>query len=243
MTETDTIREPDTRLSIRRAADRGPGGASWLDSRHTFSFGSYHDSNWMGFRNLRVINDDTVAPGAGFPTHGHRDMEILTWPLEGAIEHKDSTGAGSVIRPGMMQAMSAGSGVTHSEFNHHTDRELRFLQIWILPFVTGTTPTYAEVDFSDRLADGWTLVASSDGERGSLKIKSEDRVFAARPANGITIDFQSAAGRGVWLHVARGRALVNGHELTAGDAIYSDDVDRLEATGVEAAELLLFDLV
>jgi redox-sensitive bicupin YhaK (pirin superfamily) len=234
--------EPDARLRVRRAGERGQGGAAWLDARHSFSFADYYDPQWMGFRSLRVINEDRVAAGAGFPTHGHANMEILTWPLAGELEHKDSTGAGSVLRPGMMQYMSAGRGVLHSEFNPNSERELHLLQIWIEPNVKNGAPRYAERDFSGEFDGSWKMVAAPGGADGALPIQQDARVFVVQLEAGGTARQTLPAGRHLWLQVARGSALVNGHRVEAGDALYGADVTEVEASGEARAELLLFDL-
>ena len=239
--QTTGFTTPDTRLRVRRSDERGRGGASWLDARHSFSFAEYVDQAWMGFGPLRVINEDRVKPGAGFPTHGHREMEILTWPLEGAIEHKDSSGGGGTIVPGMMQAMSAGKGVLHSEFNHYDDRELHLLQIWIEPAQFGGAPTYRERDFSGELDAGWRLVASPDGQDGSLTILQDARVFATRLAPAASAH-RDLGGARTWVQVARGTAVVNGHAVEAGDALFGEGLDRIEAHSDDGGELLLFEL-
>ncbi|QDU65536.1 pirin family protein [Engelhardtia mirabilis] len=239
--QTTGFTTPDTRLQVRRADERGRGGASWLDARHSFSFAEYHDPDWMGFGPLRVINEDRVRASAGFPTHGHREMEILTWPLDGAIEHKDSMGSGSVLRPGMMQAMSAGKGVLHSEFNHNQDSELHLLQIWLEPDQFGGAPSYQERDFSGELDSGWRLVASPDGSDGSLTILQQARVFVTRLAAGGEASRELGGAR-TWVQVAKGAATVNGHAVRAGDALFGEGLDRIEAHADGEAELLLFEL-
>jgi redox-sensitive bicupin YhaK (pirin superfamily) len=232
----------ESELHVLRAQDRGRGGASWLDSRHSFSFATYFDPNRMGFRGLRVINEDRIAPGAGFPTHPHREMEILTWLLSGELEHRDSTGASGVLRPGMMQHMSAGSGVAHSEFNGSRSAPLHLLQIWLLPTVRGGTPRYEDRDFSGRFDDRWCLLASPDGVEGSLVMRNADAVRVARISDGTTLRHTVSAEHGVWIQVARGHTRINGRSLAAGDALFSESVDELEVTGVEGAEVLLFEL-
>ncbi|HYN39243.1 MAG TPA: pirin family protein, partial [Rhodospirillales bacterium] len=220
----------------------------WLDSRHSFSFGDYHDAERMGFGALRVINEDRVAAGGGFPTHGHRDMEILTWVLDGALAHRDSLGSGAVIRPGELQAMRAGTGIRHSEFNASADETVHFLQIWIAPERHGLTPGYAQRAFADDELDGrLRLLASPDGRDGSLPIAQDAMLWAGRtPAAGGTLSYQPAAGRRAWLQVARGVVRLGEAGLHAGDAAAFEagsvgaDGIRIEADG--AAEVLLFDL-
>jgi redox-sensitive bicupin YhaK (pirin superfamily) len=226
-------------IQVRKSKDRGHANHGWLDSWHTFSFADYHDPRHMGFSALRVINEDRVTPGEGFPTHPHRDMEIITYVLEGALEHKDSLGSGSVIRPGEVQRMSAGTGIRHSEFNHSQSEPVHFLQIWILPDVQGAKPGYEQKRIE--LDGGLRLVASPDGSSGSVTIHQDARVYAAR-LNGAEISHALAPGRRAWLQVARGTAKVNGTELQAGDgAGFAGETElRLAADG--SAEVLLFDL-
>ena len=226
-------------IQVRQAKDRGHANHGWLDSWHTFSFADYHDPHHMGFSVLRVINEDRVTPGEGFPTHPHRDMEIITYVLEGALEHKDSLGTGSVIRPGEVQRMSAGTGIRHSEFNHSRSEPVHFLQIWILPNAQGVKPGYEQ----KRIAHdgGLRLVASPDGADGSVTIHQDARVYAAR-LNGAEVSHTLAPGRHAWLQVARGTARLNGTELHAGDGagIEGETGLRLDVDG--SAEVLLFDL-
>jgi redox-sensitive bicupin YhaK (pirin superfamily) len=226
-------------IQIRPAGDRGHAQHGWLDSWHSFSFADYHDPRHMGFSVLRVINEDRVTPGGGFPTHPHRNMEIITYVLEGAIEHKDSLGTGSVIRPGEVQRMSAGTGIRHSEFNHSKNEGVHFLQIWILPDVQGVQPSYEQkrVDHNGTLR----LLASPEGRDASVTIHQDARVYAAR-LNGASVDHTLAPGRRAWLQIARGAATVNGIELHAGDGagIGGETGLRLAADG--PAEVLLFDL-
>ncbi|MGQ4661145.1 pirin family protein [Lysobacter sp. F6437] len=221
----------------------GPAHVDWLDSRHTFSFGDYHDPDWMGFGVLRVINEDRVAPGAGFPTHGHSNMEILSYVLSGALAHEDSTGGGGVIRPGELQWMSAGHGVRHSEFNASKDEPVHFLQIWLQPDRVNAAPAYAQRDATD--AVGWQLLASPDGAGGSLAIRQDARVFNARLASGEVAERELQPSRRYWLHVAQGAVEVNGRALVAGDALgYVEEGGPLRITGQgeSRADLLLFDL-
>jgi redox-sensitive bicupin YhaK (pirin superfamily) len=229
-------------LKFRRADERGLADHGWLRSRHTFSFADYHNGAWMGFRGLRVINDDRVAPSAGFPTHGHSDMEILSYVLEGALAHKDSTGTGAVIRPGDVQRMTAGTGVRHSEFNASKDEEVHFLQIWIEPSRRGLAPGYEQKAFADTRGR-LRLVASPDGADGSLTLHADARVYAAKLGPGETATFTVARGRHAWVHLAKGKADVGGEKLTAGDAAYTSEPGFIEIKGGDGgAELLAFDL-
>lgn len=228
-------------LTVRKGSDRGVirfGG--WLDSKHTFSFGDYYDPNHHHFRALRVINDDVVGAGGGFPTHPHRDMEILTCVLTGALEHRDSMGNGEVIRAGEWQAMTAGTGITHSEFNPSSTDAVHLLQIWLTPDRRGHTPGYQQRRFGDA-ADGgkWALVASPDGANGSLVIHQDARVYQAKLA-GETVRHELAAGRAAFVHVATGTATVNGTALVAGDAVAVEDEHAVTVSG--DGEILLFDL-
>ena len=231
-------------LSVRRTDDRGRTEWGWLDSRHTFSFGEYYDPRHMGFRSLRVVNDDRVVPGAGFGTHPHRDMEILSYVLDGALEHKDSMGSGSIIRPGELQLMSAGTGVTHSEYNPSRTEPVHFLQIWILPDRRGLTPRYEQRAFPMKESAGrLILVASKDGRDGSLTISQDVAVHAAVLRAGDRVTLPLSSGRHAWVHVARGRASVNGTELSEGDAAAVSDERQIVLEGVEAGgEAMLFDL-
>jgi len=226
-------------IQLRQARDRGHANHGWLDSWHTFSFADYHDPRHMGFSVLRVINEDRVTPGEGFPTHPHRDMEIITYVLEGALEHKDSLGTGSVIRPGEVQRMSAGTGIRHSEFNHSRSEPVHFLQIWILPNVQGVQPGYEQKRIEHD--GGLRLVASPDSADGSVTIHQDARVYAAR-LNGAEINHALAPGRRAWLQVARGTARLNGTELQAGDGAGIEGEANLRLAADGSAEVLLFDL-
>jgi redox-sensitive bicupin YhaK (pirin superfamily) len=231
-------------LTIRKGTDRGItqfGG--WLDSRHTFSFGDYHDPRHHLFRTLRVINDDRVAAGGGFPTHPHRDMEILTCVLSGALEHRDSMGNGEVIRAGEWQAMHAGTGITHSEFNPSDAEPVHLLQIWIFPDRRGRTPGYQQKLFADAEKAGkWRLVASPDGADGSLVVHQDARVYQTKLAAGQTVAHELKSGRAAYLHVATGAATVNGEQLVAGDGVAVEGEAEVTVTGTEPGEVLLFDL-
>ena len=230
-------------LTIRPAAERGQTRTDWLDSRHTFSFNRYYDPAQMGFRTLRVINDDFVKAGAGFGTHGHRDMEILTWVLDGAIDHKDSMGTGSTIRPGEIQRMTAGTGVTHSEFNHSGSDALRLLQIWIVPSEKGLTPGYEQREFPLGARQGrLCLVASGDGRDGSTSIHQDADVYAATLAAGDAVAHSLPPGRHAWIQIARGNVMVNGADLRDGDGASLSDEREIAIRADSAAEILLFDL-
>jgi redox-sensitive bicupin YhaK (pirin superfamily) len=230
-------------IQIRPANERGHFDHGWLDTRHSFSFGNYHDPQHMGFRKLRVLNDDIVQPGEGFGTHGHRDMEIVSYVLEGALAHRDSMGTGSVLRAGDVQCMSAGRGVTHSEFNQSQSERLRFLQIWILPAEPGIEPGYEEQQFSaDDKRGKLRLIVSPDGEDGSLHIHQDVRFYASVLAPGEHVAHAIAPGRHAWLQIARGRSLVNGHDLRHGDGAAISDVSELRVEAREECELLLIDL-
>lgn len=230
-------------LTLRKSADRGHADHGWLDTHHTFSFADYFDEAHMGFRALRVINEDFVRANHGFPTHGHRDMEILTYVLAGELEHKDSLGTGSVIRPGEVQYMSAGSGVRHSELNPSRSEQLHLLQIWILPSEPGATPRYGQKDFSAALARGeLVLVASPDGADGSLAIRQDVRLFAARVDGPRALEHTLARGRHAWVQVARGKVDVNGQKLAAGDGLAVSGESKLTFANAQGAEFLLFDL-
>jgi redox-sensitive bicupin YhaK (pirin superfamily) len=231
-------------ISIRRSDERGGGKQGWLDSRHSFSFGHYYDANHMGFGPLRVINEDRVAPGSGFDTHGHRDMEIISYVLEGALEHKDSLGTGSVVRPGDLQRMSAGTGIRHSEFNPSADKPLHFLQIWLLPEKTGLAPGYEQKTFGDAEKRGrLRLVASRDGRDGSVRLHQDADIYASLLDKGDAVVHDLARGRKAWVQVTRGAVDLGSQRLQAGDgaAVESEPAIRL-AAATDAVELLLFDL-
>lgn len=230
-------------ITIRRAKERGHFNHGWLDTYHTFSFAEYHDPDFMGFRSLRVINEDVVAQGMGFPTHSHRDMEIITYVLEGEVEHKDSMGNSGVIRPGDVQRMSAGTGVTHSEFNPSKKNPLHLLQIWILPEKGGTAPGYEQKSFSSAQGSGkLTLVASPTGEGGSVTIRQDARLWAAVLKAGTETPFKLNAGRHAWLQVARGSLSLNGQPLQASDGAAVSNETLLALKTQKDSEILLFDL-
>jgi redox-sensitive bicupin YhaK (pirin superfamily) len=230
-------------IKIRRADKRGYFDHRWLQTYHTFSFGDYYDPAFMGFRSLRVINEDFVRGGRGFPTHGHRDMEIITYILAGALEHRDSMGNGSIIRPGDVQRMSAGTGVTHSEANPSREKAVHLLQIWILPAVQGLEPSYEQKVFSEDQKQGrWCLVASEDGREGSVKIHQDAGVYASVLSRDAEISHSLASGRHAWLQVARGGVTLNGNDLNQGDGAAISAEDRISLRCREDAEVLLFDL-
>ncbi len=230
-------------LTIRKANDRGHAKLDWLESHHTFSFADYYDPRHMGFADLRVINDDVIAPGRGFGTHPHRDMEIITYVLEGALEHKDSMGNGSVMRPGDVQRMSAGTGVTHSEFNPSPEEPVHLLQIWLLPDRRGHTPGYEQKHFaSDEKRGKLRLIASRQGEEGSVSLNQDVRVYAALVNGDEAVNYTLEQGRVAWVHIARGTVELNGQTLEAGDGASLTDADALKFTNGDQAELLLFDM-
>ena len=230
-------------LSLRRSAERGRGDHGWLDSRHTFSFAEYFDPAHMGFRALRVINEDRVTPGQGFPTHGHRDMEIFSYVLGGALEHKDSMGNGRTLRPGEIQLMSAGRGVTHSEFNPSAKEPLHFLQIWIQPAERGRVPGYTEWKPTPEQATApKVLVISPDGRDQSARIHQDAFVHRLLLPAGTTVTHALAPGRGAWLQLARGKLSLAGQTLHAGDGASTETPGPLELTALEPSEALLFDL-
>jgi redox-sensitive bicupin YhaK (pirin superfamily) len=230
-------------ISVRQAKERGHFNFGWLDTYHTFSFGDYYDPRFMGFRDLRVINEDRVHPGRGFPTHGHRDMEIITYILEGALEHKDSIGTGSVIRPGEVQRMSAGHGVRHSEHNNSESEPVHLLQIWITPNEQGIEPSYEQKTYTDDEKRGrLRLIASMDGREDSVTIHQDASVYAALLEPGQDIVYELDPERYAWLQVARGSVMLNDHLLHQGDGAGVHRESTLKLIGQEAAEVLLFDL-
>jgi redox-sensitive bicupin YhaK (pirin superfamily) len=231
-------------ITLRPARERGHADHGWLDSHHTFSFANYYDPAHMGFRSLRVINEDRVAPGKGFGTHPHRDMEIISYVLEGGLSHRDSLGTGSVIRPGDVQRMSAGTGVTHSEQNASTEEPVHFLQIWLLPSTRGLPPSYEQKSFSAADKRGrLRLVASADGREGSVTIHSDAALYAGLFGANESAELTLQPGRHAWVHVARGNVRVNGRELQAGDGASFSDEPRIRVEGATGeGELLLFDL-
>jgi quercetin 2,3-dioxygenase len=230
-------------ITIRKADERGHFDFGWLNTYHTFSFGEYYDPRNMGFRSLRVINEDYVHPGRGFPTHGHRDMEIITYVLEGGLAHKDSMGNGSIIRPGDVQRMSAGTGVRHSEANPSQDESVHLLQIWIEPDKTGIEPGYEEKKFDDEEKRGQLrLVASSDGRDGSVRIHQDASLHVSILESAQEVTYELKPERHAWVQIARGSIELNGHALKQGDGASISEEKELKITGREPAEFLLFDL-
>jgi redox-sensitive bicupin YhaK (pirin superfamily) len=230
-------------IKIRKAKDRGHFNFGWLDTYHTFSFGDYYDPSFMGFRDLRVINEDYVHAGRGFPKHSHRDMEIITYILEGALEHRDSMGNGSVIRPGDVQRMTAGTGVSHSEANPSSENSVHLLQIWIMPQKQGLKPGYEQKFFSEEQKQGsLCLIASADGRNGSVKVHQDVSVYSAVVDNGQAVNHQLATNRRAWIQVARGGVVVNGENLDQGDGAAVSGESELVIGVRQPAEFLLFDL-
>jgi redox-sensitive bicupin YhaK (pirin superfamily) len=230
-------------FAVRPAAERGHFDHGWLDTWHSFSFAEYYDPAYMGYGNLRVINEDRVAPGRGFPTHGHADMEIMTYILSGALEHKDSMGNGSIIRPGNVQRMSAGTGVRHSEFNPSRGERVHLLQIWIEPRITGVRPSYEEKQFGTAEKKGQLrLIASPDGRDGSVTIHQDAYVHASVLDGKDAVAHRLAPGRRAYVHVARGAVKVNGVELKGGDGVKVTEESEIGFSGAKQAEVLLFDL-
>jgi len=230
-------------INVRKAQDRGTSRISWLDSHHTFSFSDYYDPEHMGFRSLRVINDDTVAPAGGFGTHGHRDMEIITYVLDGALEHADSLGTGSVIRPGDVQKMSAGTGIRHSEFNHSQTDPVHFLQIWIVPDRGGVKPAYEQINFSREAKLGKLLLVGSNEKRdGLIHIQQDAKLYVTVLEGNQRVEHTLAPNRHAWVHVARGSVVVNGKALKAGDGAAITEEPTVEIAAAPEGEVLLFDL-
>jgi redox-sensitive bicupin YhaK (pirin superfamily) len=231
-------------IALRRAEARGHFDFGWLDTFHTFSFGEYYDPSQMGFRALRVLNEDRVQPGRGFPTHGHRDMEIISYVLEGGLAHKDSLGTGSVIRPGDVQRMSAGSGIRHSEFNHSKTDPVHFLQIWLLPARDGIKPGYEQKTFGPADKRGkLRLLASPDGRDGSVTVHQDAQLYATLLDDGERVTHKLPPARRAWAQVARGAVEVNGHALAAGDGAAITEEANVAITALaNGSEVLLFDL-
>ncbi len=229
-------------MTLRKAAARGAANHGWLDSKHTFSFADYYDEAHLGFRALRVINEDKVSPGMGFGTHGHRDMEIISVVLAGTLAHQDSMGTGATITPGEVQRMSAGTGVRHSEFNGSKSEPVHFLQIWLLPDRDGLTPSYEQKRFTREQKRGrLQAVATPDGADGSMRLNTDARLFQTVLDEGQQVTHALASGRGAWVHVATGSIEVNGQRLEAGDGVALEDVAQVTLTG-HGGEALLFDL-
>jgi redox-sensitive bicupin YhaK (pirin superfamily) len=232
-------------IQVRKSNDRGHADHGWLNSYHTFSFANYYDPKHMGFRSLRVINEDRVAPGKGFGSHGHRDMEILSYVLKGSLAHRDNMGHEEVLGPNEIQRMSAGTGVMHSEFNASKTEPVHFLQIWIEPATEGTPSSYEQLRFAPEEKRGkWKLLAGPAGGDGAARINQDAQVFVSELAAGDSVDYRLAKGRYAWLHVIRGAVTVNGTALETGDAaaLSKEEVIQVAGTGAEASEILLFDL-
>ena len=229
-------------MKIRKATERGHASHGWLDTYHTFSFADYYDPRWMGFRNLRVINDDLVMPGMGFGTHPHRDMEIVTYILSGSLEHKDSMGNGRIIQTGEVQYMSAGTGVQHSEYNPSKDEAVHLLQIWIQPDRNGLTPRYAEKSFANVPTGAFHLVTSKTGREASIAIHQDVDLWLAKLGAGENVTHELASQRHAWIHVAVGEVMINGEKLSSGDAAAVDGALSLELLASKPSQVLLFDL-
>jgi redox-sensitive bicupin YhaK (pirin superfamily) len=229
-------------IKIRKGSERGRTRIDWLDSRHTFSFGDYYEPSQMGFRQLRVINEDRVKPGTGFATHSHQDMEIITYVLEGSLQHRDSLGNGSIIQPGDIQRMSAGTGIRHSEFNPSESESVHFLQIWITPSVQGLPPGYEQRSFDlSAGAEKPLLLVGPEQSGGGVLIHQDARISLATPSRGKSVGFEVGAGRQAWLQIARGSIHLNGHLVEAGDGVATDE-RSLEIATPDSAEVLIFDL-
>ncbi len=230
-------------LLIRQAAERGHTDLGWLKSYHSFSFGGYYDQRHMGFRSLRVINDDRIAAGRGFPTHPHRDMEIISYVLEGSLQHKDSTGKGAIITPDDIQMMSAGTGITHSEYNPSVTQSNHFLQIWIEPGLRGVRPRYSDnIVTPEDKQNVWKLIAGPDDSRASVNIYQDAKIYSSKLQAGATLDYILERNRHVWVQIATGETEINGTKLKAGDAVASSRATDLHVTASQDADVLLFDL-
>ena len=229
-------------MKIRKANERGHAQHGWLDTYHSFSFANYHDPQWMGYRSLRVINDDLVMPGMGFGKHPHRDMEIITYILSGELEHEDSMGNGRVIRAGEVQYMAAGTGVQHSEFNPSKDEAVRLLQIWIMPDRKGVEPRYAEKSMANAKSGKFHLVTSKNGRDGSIAIHQDADLWLGKLVAGDKVPFPLAAGRHAWIHLAEGEVQINGSMLSGGDAAAVSGESVLELAATKPSQVLLFDL-
>lgn len=230
-------------ITIRKSDERGFADHGWLKSRHTFSFASYYDKNHMGFRSLRVINEDFIAAGTGFGSHPHKDMEIITYVVKGTLEHKDSMGTQSIIRPGEVQRMTAGRGVIHSEYNHEKENETHLFQIWIMPSSNGGDPGYGQKSFENEInSKDLVLVVSNDGRDGSIKIKQDANMYISRLKKDKKISYNLLEGRGLWIQVIKGKILSNEKELLAGDAAQIEGAQNIEIMASEESELIIFDL-
>lgn len=243
LAELDAQETPRVKLGVRRSAERGKANYGWLDTRYTFSFAGYRDPRWMGFRSLRVINEDWIDAKGGFPTHPHDNMEIITYVLEGALEHKDTLGNGGVIKPGEVQQMSAGRGIRHSEFNPSKREKVHLLQIWIVPDTRGVKPSYDQKDFSEKSrTNTLKLVASKTGAEGSISIHQDVNLRAGILDPGNAVAWRNPKGRHLWIQVARGSVDANGQLLKAGDGAWTSEAGDLVLRAKEKAELLLFDM-
>ena len=229
-------------ITIRPANERGGGSHGWLNTRHSFSFSDYWDPKWMGFRTLRVINEDWVEPNTGFPAHPHRDMEIITYVLSGQLEHKDSMGNGRIIRPGEVQYMSAGTGVQHSEFNPSKEEAVHFMQIWIQPDQKGAKPRYAEKSMKDTPEGRLGLITSKTGRDGSIAIHQDADLWLGKLNAGNRVTHTLVPGRHAWLHVAEGEVSLNGKKMSGGDAAAIDEQGTIEVSATKPSQVLLFDL-
>jgi redox-sensitive bicupin YhaK (pirin superfamily) len=229
-------------MTIRKANERGHADHGWLNSYHTFSFADYHDPQWLGFRDLRVINDDTVAAGAGFGRHPHRDMEILSYVLDGELEHQDSMGNGRIIKPGEFQYLAAGTGVVHSEYNPSKQAPVHFLQIWIQPDKSGARPSYGEKSCANAAPGRLHLIASKTGREDSLRINQDADLWLAKFSDDQTVTYELKPKRHAWVHVAEGGVILNGKRLNGGDAAAVSGESKLELAGNGKAQVLVFDL-
>lgn len=230
-------------IDIRHSAERGQSNIDWLNSKHTFSFSDYYDPKYTGFRSLLVINEDRVKPGKGFPTHGHNDMEIISYVLSGALEHKDSLGTGSVIRKGEIQRMSAGTGIRHSEFNHSKQDEVHFLQIWIVPNKNNLEPSYEQKTINQELMKNkFHLVGSQDGEGDAVTIHQDTNIYVCMLEKDMTISFDVNSERVIWIQLASGEVIINGNTLLAGDGASVINESNLELSAKNNSEIILFDL-
>lgn len=235
--------EASAKLLIRKGAERGHTDLGWLESYHSFSFGEYYDQRHMNFRSLRVINDDRISAGKGFPTHPHRDMEILSYVMSGSLQHRDSTGQGSVVQPGDVQLMSAGTGITHSEYNPSSQDANHFLQVWLTPSLNGLRPSYQQVRVeTEQKQNRWQQIAGPDKQKGIVAVHQDVRLYASVISPAKTVNYIVERGRHAWLHVAAGRVSVNGTVLHAGDAVATSRPTELQVGGEAESEVLLFDL-
>jgi redox-sensitive bicupin YhaK (pirin superfamily) len=230
-------------VKIRKSSDRGHANHGWLDTYHTFSFADYYDPKHMGFSVLRVINEDEIAGAAGFPTHAHKDMEIITYIVEGALEHKDSMGTTAVIKPGEVQKMTAGTGVTHSEYNHHKDQKTHLIQIWIIPDKQGYPPSYDQKTYLAQLAcSDLVLVASHTGKENTIKVQQDVDIYVGKSASGAGINQKINRNRNAWIQIVKGEMVVNGSPAKAGDGVALSEEENINIVPAKGAEFILFDL-